>query len=233
MGDPRRRLRAVRLASFVVLVTSLLALKTESASAGYITLAWTSPADRPTGRVAAYDLRIAPQAVTGTDTLSWWNTATKIDMTAKTPAAPGLSESILLGGLVLGVRYYAILRSADATQSWSAYSNIASFTPSLVTAAPEGDTAPAFVLGSPRPTPSSGRTDVNLELPKAMTVEAGVFNAQGRLVCRLEEGTLAAGTHILHWDGRLDSGGNAASGVYWVRVAAGSMDKRVKLVVAR
>jgi len=233
MGDPRSRLRAVRLASFVVLVTSLLALKTESASAGFVTLAWTSPTDRPSGRVALYDLRLSTQRVSGTDTLSWWNAATKIDMTPRIPAAPGQAESIMLGGLVLGVSYYAILRSADATQSWSPFSNIASFTPSLVTAAPEGDQAPAIVLGSPRPTPSSGRTEVNLELPKAMAVEAGVFNAQGKLVRRLEDGTLAAGTHVLRWDGRLDGGSDAASGVYWIRVSAGTVNKHVKLVVAR
>ena len=233
MGDPRSRLHAVRLASFVALVTSLLAFKTETASAGYITLAWTSPADRPTGRVAAYDLRTSTRAISGTDTLSWWNAATKISMNGKTPSMPGQPESILLGGLVLGVRYYAILRSSDATLNWSPYSNVASFTPSLVTAAPEGDPAPAFVLGAARPTPSSGRTDVNLELPKAMTVEASVYNAQGRLVRKLEDGTLAAGTHVLHWDGRLEGGGDAASGVYWIRVGAGSLDKKVKLVVVR
>ena len=233
MGHPRVRQHAIRIASLVALVASLLAFKTESASAGYVTLAWTSPTDRPTGRVATYDLRIGTQALSGTDTLTWWNAATKIDMSTKTPATPGQAESILLSGLVMGVRYYAILRSSDGTQTWSSFSNIASFTPTLVTAAPEGDQAPAFVLGAARPTPSSGRTDVNLELPKPMSVEAGVFNAQGRLVRRLEEGTLAAGMHILHWDGRLEGGGDAASGVYWIRVAAGSINKRVKLVVAR
>jgi hypothetical protein len=31
----------------------------------------------------------------------------------------------------------------------------------------------------------------------------------------------------------LEGGGAAASGVYWIRVAAGKLDKRVKLVVVR
>ncbi|HZI89810.1 MAG TPA: FlgD immunoglobulin-like domain containing protein, partial [Candidatus Polarisedimenticolia bacterium] len=60
-----------------------------------------------------------------------------------------------------------------------------------------------------------------------------VFNAQGRQVRTLETGMLTAGTHVLHWDGRLDGGGSAASGVYWIRVAAGAATKHVKLVVAR
>jgi hypothetical protein len=235
MAHSRYRQHAIRLASLVALITSVLAFHAKPASAaGSITLAWTSPADRPgTGRVTAYDLRISTQAISNRDTLGWWNKATKISMNAKTPAAPGQPEAVLLGGLVLGVRYYAILRSVDGRLNWSPFSNMASFTPSLVTAAPEGEAAPAFVLGLPRPTPSSGRTDVNLELPKPMTVEAGVFNAQGRLVRTLESGTLPAGVHILHWDGRLNAGGDAPSGVYWIRVGAGAINKRVKLIVAR
>ncbi len=72
---------------------------------------------------------------------------------------------------------------------------------------------------------------MNLELPKGMMVAAMVYDAQGRRIRVVEHAMLAAGTHILHWDGQLDSGGNAASGVYWIRVTAGPLDKRVKVVV--
>src|SRR5438552_7383928 len=125
MGRSRPRLNTIRLASFIALVTSLFVFRVDPASAGYVTLAWTSPTDQPTGRVSAYDLRIGTLALSGTDTLSWWNKATKIDMSNKIPAAPGQGESILLGGLVMGVHYYAILRSGDATQTWSSFANIA------------------------------------------------------------------------------------------------------------
>jgi flagellar hook assembly protein FlgD len=66
-----------------------------------------------------------------------------------------------------------------------------------------------------------------------MQVEANVFNVQGRLVRTVERGVMAAGSHVLHWDGRLNEGGNAASGVYWLKVAAGDVQKRVRLVVVR
>jgi flagellar hook assembly protein FlgD len=66
-----------------------------------------------------------------------------------------------------------------------------------------------------------------------MQVDANVFNVQGRLVRTVERGMLTAGAHVLHWDGKLNGGGDAASGVYWLNVAAGDVQKRVKLVVVR
>jgi hypothetical protein len=225
-------LRAARLAVLLSMVASLLVVTQESASAfGGVRLVWTSPADNGGVRVSGYDLRINAVAINGTDTLSWWNGATRIDMKGKTPRTPGALDSLLLGGLVPGIRYYAILRSVDAAKNWSAFSNMAFFTPGTITSVGDGDNAPALVVGSPRPSPTSGRTEATLSLPTAMTVEANIFDAQGRLARRLESGTLGAGSHLLRWDGTLDSGGQAASGVYWIRVLAGRMDKRLKLVV--
>ena len=124
------------------------------------------------------------------------------------------------------------VRSADSQLNWSPYSNVASFTAATaITAVTDNAAAPEMVLGIPRPTPTSGRAEVNLDLPKTMDVEAAVYDAQGRLIQTLERGMLAAGTHVLRWDGRMDGGGNAASGVYWILASAGSIHKRVKLVV--
>jgi len=62
---------------------------------------------------------------------------------------------------------------------------------------------------------------------------ADVYDAQGRLARRVESGTLSAGPHLFRWDGTLEGGGQAASGVYWIRVAAGKLVRRVKMVVVR
>jgi hypothetical protein len=199
-----------------------------------VKLIWTTPGDNggllP---VSLYDLRLSTHAISGSDTLSWWMAATKIDMAWKVPKMPALPDTALLGGLMNGTRYYAILRSADRALNWSGFSNLASFTPGAITGIEDGDNAPALVVGSPRPSPTSGRTDVSLDLPASMTVVATVYDAQGRLARRLESGMLNAGSHLLRWDGMLEGGGQAASGVYWIRVAAGKLDKRVKLVVVR
>lgn len=233
MGYPRQRLTPLRLAFFALLVL-VSSFATRPASAAYATLLWTSPGDNGgAARVYYYDLRISTNAITGTDTLSWWNAATKVPMTGKTPLTPGSPESILINGLINGAKYYAILKSADSQVNWSRYSNVATFT--AVTAVTGVDAAgvPELVLGAPRPSPTTGRADVNLDLPKSMNVEASVFDAQGRLVRTLDHGVLPGGPHILHWDGRLDRGGSAVSGVYWIRVAAEGITKRQKIVVVR
>ena len=242
MGNRRRRLFvcAVRIAFLASLVVPLLTSKPGSASAEptvftSVTLLWTVPGDDGVvGRASKYDLRLSTKAIAANDTVTWWNAATVINMAAKVPGMAGTKDSVLLGGLVVGTRYYAILRVADEKPNWSGFSNVATFSPGIVTATPDGDIkAPAFVVGSPRPSPSSGRTEINLDLPRAMEVMAKVYNAQGRLVRTLERGLLAAGPHILRWDGRLDGGGDVGSGVYWVSIDAGGERKRAKLLIVR
>ncbi|HMI30513.1 MAG TPA: FlgD immunoglobulin-like domain containing protein, partial [Candidatus Limnocylindrales bacterium] len=104
----------------------------------------------------------------------------------------------------------------------------------IVTAA-SGESAPvpAVFLGAPRPSPSKGPTQINLELPRAMQVDANVFNVQGRLVRTIESGMMTAGVHVLRWDGRLNLGDTASSGVYWLKVAAGDVQKKVRIVVVK
>jgi len=234
MGDRSHRFHAARITILAALFTSFIASTPDISQAAGARLFWTTPGDNGgVTRIAAYDLRISASPILGTDTLTWWMSALKIDMTAKVPRMPGLTDSILLAGLIPSIRYYAILRSVDAARNWSRFSNVAFFTPSIVTAVDQGGNAPAMVVGAPRPSPSSGRTEVSVDLPAPMTVEANVYDAQGRLARRLESGTLGAGPHLLRWDGMLDQGGEAGSGVYWILVAAGKVQKRVKLVVVR
>ena len=233
MGYPRLRLAPFCLVSFAALVLSLF-ITARPASAASATLLWTSPGDNGSAaRVYYYDLRISTSSITGTDTLSWWNAAARIPMAGKTPLAPGSLETLVLTGLINGAKYYAILKSADSQLNWSRYSNVATFIGVTAITGVDAAGVPGLVLGAPRPSPTTGRADVNLDLPSSMNVEASVFDAQGRLVRTLDHGVLAGGPHILHWDGRLDQGQSAVSGVYWIRVAAAGIIKRQKIVVVR
>lgn len=221
----------------IVMLAALLigcshGLPTKQASAAGTLLLWTTPSDGAQ-KIAGYDLRISVKPIGGTDTLSWWNAATIIPMAGKVPRPAGATDSVLIAGLTIGARYYAVLRSADGASNWSAFSNVASFIPSAVTGVPMGDPAPTIVLGSPRPTPTSGSTEMNLDLPRVSAVMARVFNAQGQMVRILEQGMMNAGHHVLRWDGKVDGGGDAASGIYWVRVAAGTVERTTKLTVVR
>jgi hypothetical protein len=243
MGYPRRRLSvcaariALLAAAFVLSVIPALSVpKTASAEPGLygaVTLMWTTPGDDGRiGRATKYDLRISTRSISSNDTLTWWNQATVINMANRIPLAAGVRDSIILGGLLTSTRYYAILRVGDEKPNWSGFSNMASFVPGTITGIDGADVnAPAFVVKSPRPSPTTGRTQIDFELPHAMHVEAQVYDAMGRLVRTLENGMLGGGSHVLRWDGGTERGGNAASGVYWVSVIAGSIRKKVKLIV--
>lgn len=226
--------RTTRVAIFTLFLTGCShGLPTKPASAASAMLMWTTPSDPGGQRIVRYDLRLSMSAISGNDTLTWWNNAGVIPMTGKIPGAAGAPDSILIAGLTMGRRYYACLRSADGSMNWSSFSNVASFIPSTVTGVQDPAGAPAVVLSSPRPTPTSGRAEMSLELPQSSSVVARVFNTQGRLVRIIQQGILAAGHHILRWDGKSDGGFDVASGVYWVRVAAGAIEKGTKLTIIR
>jgi flagellar hook assembly protein FlgD len=71
-------------------------------------------------------------------------------------------------------------------------------------------------------------------LPAASTVDLTVFDLAGRKVRSLMTGEpAAAGEHVIRWDGRDGSGGLVSSGVYTLRVRAGSEVAAKRLVVLR
>lgn len=103
-----------------------------------LTVAWTTPGDDgTTGTASAYDLRYRTTPVVGTDTLSWWNAATRVSGLAA-PRPAGSTDSVRVRGLTPLTTYYFILRTADEVPNVSAYSNIGSMTTSGDTAPPGG-----------------------------------------------------------------------------------------------
>jgi len=75
-----------------------------------------------------------------------------------------------------------------------------------------GPVAIAFELG--------GRTRARLR----------IFDAAGRLVGELADGSLAAGEHVVLWDGRNAAGAEVGSGIYFYRLDAGSFSATRPLV---
>jgi len=90
------------------------------------TILWTAPGDDGmVGRASRYDLRYSTNAISATDTLSWWNAATVFNMTGRVPAAAGAADSVVVSGLTGGTRYFFIIRAADEVPNWSGFSNVA------------------------------------------------------------------------------------------------------------
>lgn len=87
-----------------------------------------------------------------------------------------------------------------------------------------------LVIRSPMPF----RNDLRLEigLPQPEVVRLDVFDLMGRRVRTLLQGATSAGRTPSRWDGRLESGVKAASGIYFLRLhsASWSLTRRIALV---
>ena len=231
------RVRAVPFTALLAVLTAFIPAFVQAQTlTTAVTLLWTATGDNGTvGQAAKYDLRYTANQVVGTDTLTWWNTSAVINMTAYVPSPAGQRDSAVVAGLVIGKKYYAILRVADSAGNWSGFSNIAliDLTKGVAGVDSEADSAPKLAVGAPYPSPTSGRAQVALRLARSGPLAADVFDARGRLVRRLQEGVLEAGDHVIRWDGDSENGAAASAGVYWIRVAAAGLQKSVKLIVVR
>ncbi|HEX7077290.1 MAG TPA: fibronectin type III domain-containing protein [Candidatus Eisenbacteria bacterium] len=142
-----------------------------------IGLEWTATGDDSTaGRASAYDLRYRTSAPS-TDTLSWWNAATKVPSgSLPVPSVSGSTDSTRVTGLTPGTTYYFVLRAVDDAGNWSGYSNVAS-------AATLFCDAPTTAPGSFSATSDTGRVDLSWSGsdPKATSVHVYRGSGSGSL----------------------------------------------------
>jgi len=64
-------------------------------------------------------------------------------------------------------------------------------------------------------------------------VRLAVYDLQGRRVRTLASHAMAAGRHVLGWDGRDAGGVRSASGVYFVRLEAAGRVEQKKVTLLR
>jgi len=89
------------------------------------------------------------------------------------------------------------------------------------------------VLHQNFPNPLFNHTRIRFELPSRLPVDLTLFDLTGRRVVVMITDTLDEGRHEYAWDGRGSSGETVASGVYFLRLKAGSTDRVRKVVVIR
>ena len=87
------------------------------------------------------------------------------------------------------------------------------------------------VLEPAAPNPATGLVSIRYTLPERAHVSVRVYDAAGRFVRALFEGTQPAGEHGLLWDGRDGRGRSMASGVYWYEMASGDGPAQRRSVV--
>lgn len=101
----------------------------------------------------------------------------------------------------------------------------------IITSVPLGEiTDLALTLA---PVPVRATTTASFRVPSAGPVTLEVFDIAGRLVTRVEERAAAAGPYSISWNGRDARGAEAGSGVYFLRVSAGTLSATERTVVLR
>ena len=82
------------------------------------------------------------------------------------------------------------------------------------------------------PNPFNPTTKIQYSVPVAGEVRMGIHDVTGRLVATLIDGHIDAGAHTITWTGRNSTGGEAASGTYFVRIesAGDVMTRKITLV---
>ena len=91
----------------------------------------------------------------------------------------------------------------------------------------------AFGLDQNYPNPFNSGTMIRFSMPQSNDVDLSLYNLTGQKVATLLNGTRAAGTYTIRWDGRDDAGQNLASGVYLYRFRAGTQTEIRKLLILR
>ncbi|MBN2170993.1 MAG: hypothetical protein JW819_06725 [Candidatus Krumholzibacteriota bacterium] len=102
------------------------------------------------------------------------------------------------------------------------------------TDAEETPSALALSVGPSYPNPFNPRTRIPFVLPQDGVVGLDIYDVAGRRVRTLLHGQwMGAGTHERIWDGRLDGGEAAASGIYFARLHADGYAVNTRLTLLK
>jgi carboxypeptidase T len=80
---------------------------------------------------------------------------------------------------------------------------------------------------------NGGSARVQLNVPGSAKVSLDIYDLRGAKIRSLFQGQMDAGTMVLTWDGRDDSGRHTASGVYFLRMKADNEVATGRMVVVR
>ena len=194
-------------------------LATGTVSDSSVVLTWTAPGDDGNnGRATVYDVRYSTGAITPQNLLS------AAAANGEPPPGPaGTAESFTVRGLQAGTTYCFALRTADETLLWSPASNVVN--------ARTADWGVRW-LGMV-PNPSSGSVALLYMRDEPGPARLTLFDVSGRLLGRIEREE-GGGRQVWMLTGlREVSDQEAMQGVYFLRLEAGRLDHRDRLVILR
>ncbi|HEU4930072.1 MAG TPA: FlgD immunoglobulin-like domain containing protein [Candidatus Krumholzibacteria bacterium] len=74
---------------------------------------------------------------------------------------------------------------------------------------------------------------IAFELPASGHALVEIFDVRGRLIRRLLDQALPAGSHSRSWDGKDNDGATVQSGVYFYRLTAGGQSQAKKMIILK
>jgi hypothetical protein len=89
------------------------------------------------------------------------------------------------------------------------------------------------VLGQNYPNPFNPVTTIPFTLEQESSVKLVVYDITGREIKRVVEGHRPAGASTASWDGADENGSQVPSGVYFVKLEAGTTTQTIKMILAR
>ena len=112
---------------------------------------------------------------------------------------------------------------------------IIQITEATLSPVPEFDETPTVVhLNSCYPNPFNPSTTITFVLGQSQPVTLSIHDAAGRLVTKLIDGGIyPEGTSEFVWNGRSGNGSQVSSGVYFLRLQAGSITRMNKMVMLK
>jgi predicted outer membrane repeat protein len=78
-----------------------------------------------------------------------------------------------------------------------------------------------------------GSARIGFDVAEAGFVDLSVYDVRGRLVNKLVEGPMQAGSYYIDWDGLDDAGGRVGCGLYFLRLETGAEVATGKVMIAR
>jgi hypothetical protein len=95
------------------------------------------------------------------------------------------------------------------------------------------DIPASYTLAQNYPNPFNPSTQIQFSIPRSSHVRMDVFNILGRRVQTLVDQWLPAGVHEVTFDGRSDSGGELATGIYFYRMETGDFIETRKMLLIK
>jgi len=127
-----------------------------------------------------------------------------------------------------GWRYHYKISATDDAGNESDASS-----PGVLTAAEESGPPRDFALHQNVPNPFNPVTAIAFDVPVRTRVKLAIYDVSGRLIRTIVDREMAPGYKRVSWDGKDESGRDAASGVYFYRLFMPGFIQSRKMILVR